>query len=94
METKPSCFDCKIEAPKTDSDYTLISSGWRLARRQALNGSFLFEWRCPACWAKYKAVTGLSSSGFMPRVVVPPEDPSSRQRGSSPDSNKPPKSSP
>jgi hypothetical protein len=75
VETTPSCFDCKTEAPKTDTDYTLISSGWRLARRQTLDGAFSFEWRCPACWATYKAVRGLSSSGSMPRVAASPYNP-------------------
>jgi hypothetical protein len=39
MDATQTCFDCKCEAPETNSDYTLISSGVatgkRLARRHA-----------------------------------------------------------
>jgi len=70
----PSCFDCKSEAPKTESGYTLISSGWRLVRRHEIDGEFSFEWRCPRCWTKYKVLHGVSSTGSMPRVMTPPRD--------------------
>ncbi|MGH7437330.1 MAG: hypothetical protein ACRENE_16760 [Polyangiaceae bacterium] len=65
MEATPRCFTCSGEAPKTHTDYTLIGCGWRLVRRPTPDGSFSFEWRCPTCWAKYKAQTGHSSSASL-----------------------------
>ena len=79
MDTLRSCFDCKGNAPETDtdSDYSLISSGWRLSRHIAPDGSPSFEWRCPACWAKHKARTGLLSGTWA-------LDPATRKRPSEP----------
>jgi muconolactone delta-isomerase len=72
MEKMRYCFDCKSESPESEGDYTLISSGWRVARRLASDGEVSFVWRCPACWASYKALTGVSTSGSVPRFAMPP----------------------
>jgi hypothetical protein len=69
LGTTSHCADCKAETPYTDSDYTLISThGWRLTRRAEPDESVALEWRCRACWAKYKERTG-TSTGSMPRVT-------------------------
>jgi hypothetical protein len=51
------CVDCKTLAPSTDSDHTLISAqhGWRLTRGKTAGGHNAMEWRCPACWGRFKA---------------------------------------
>lgn len=54
------CFDCQELSPKTNTAHTLISSrfGWRLTRRKLGEDSYAFEWRCPTCWAAFKARGG------------------------------------
>ena len=56
-----SCFDCGIESPQIESNYTLISSkhGWRLIRGYDNLGQTVLEWRCPKCWAKRKSQPAL-----------------------------------
>lgn len=60
MTTHPdgrrSCVGCGISSPHTDTGYTLISStyGWRLYKRLDESGRRVLEWRCPACWEKFK----------------------------------------
>lgn len=51
-----SCVGCRKQAPETNTEYTLISArfGWRLTRRTNREGAFVMEWRCPACWQRYK----------------------------------------
>jgi hypothetical protein len=41
----------------TETNYTLISQqyGWRLTRRTTAAGRKVAEWRCPDCFAKYRA---------------------------------------
>src|SRR5258706_8098621 len=73
MRNSLSCVDCGAAAPDTDSEFTLISSpfGWRLVRTRNEDGSFVFEWRCPACWARHKQ-----------RGAVPSSSPSRARRAS------------
>jgi hypothetical protein len=63
MPERPTCEGCGANAPETNTDYTLISRsfGWRLTRRKLATGAVVVEWRCAACWKKYKGE----------RVVVP-----------------------
>jgi hypothetical protein len=51
------CVDCRAHSPPTRTQHTLISAkhGWRLIRVAGSDGSHRFEWRCPKCWASYKA---------------------------------------
>jgi hypothetical protein len=51
-----ACIDCKVPAPITKTDYTLISKThkWRLERRRE-HGMLVLEWRCPTCWQRHKA---------------------------------------
>jgi hypothetical protein len=48
-----TCVGCRTNAPDTDTTYTLMSAafGWRLSKREGYG----VEWRCPACWKKFKA---------------------------------------
>jgi hypothetical protein len=98
MDTTLRCFDCRVDAPETTSEYTLISGeGWRLSRLAQPDGSFALEWRCPTCWKKYKERTG-TTSGPIPRVTRVLDPPSSRPGSGayaavSPDSVRPPQSS-
>ncbi|HMI85987.1 MAG TPA: hypothetical protein VK550_17945 [Polyangiaceae bacterium] len=57
------CIGCGIHAPKTDTNYTLISPkfGWRLSRRAGPQGTFIVEWRCADCWSKHKEKQGEGS---------------------------------
>ncbi|WP_437781040.1 hypothetical protein [Sorangium sp. So ce1097] len=50
-------MDCGASAPKTETNYTLISSryGWRLTRTADANGRRVMEWRCPSCYTRYRA---------------------------------------
>jgi hypothetical protein len=52
-----TCAECGKQSPETETDYTLISAqyGWRLTRTMDRDGSLLLEWRCPSCWAIFKA---------------------------------------
>ncbi|AUX39095.1 uncharacterized protein SOCE26_004770 [Sorangium cellulosum] len=58
-EQRPAqrCVDCSTPAPKTETNYTLISSryGWRLTRTLDAHGRRMMEWRCPACYGRYRA---------------------------------------
>lgn len=46
------CRDCGCLSPKTETNYTLISSrfGWRLSRETDSSGEVQMVWRCPECW--------------------------------------------
>ncbi|WP_437675795.1 hypothetical protein [Sorangium sp. So ce131] len=51
------CVDCGTAAPKTETNYTLISSryGWRLTRTLDADGRRTLEWRCPGCYALFRS---------------------------------------
>jgi hypothetical protein len=79
------CVDCRASAPRTETNYTLISSkhGWRLAKRIDAVTGLVFEWRCPSCWERYKATRGAPASTPRPddgpasaRRAAPPPPPS------------------
>jgi hypothetical protein len=57
MADRALFLDCDAKAPETEGGDTSFStsSGWRLIRRTMADGSRTVEWRCPACWAKYRA---------------------------------------
>lgn len=50
------CVDCKSAAPRTNTNFTLISSehGWRLSFSRDADGRRVPEWRCPRCWNAHK----------------------------------------
>lgn len=61
-ERAPCCESCKALAPRTNTNFTLISSqhGWRLTFEHE-NGRRVPIWRCPKCWQAYKAKTSGAS---------------------------------
>jgi hypothetical protein len=82
MFTRPTCVDCRAFAPQTNTYYTLIgpTHGWRMTRAPQTDGDMLVEWRCPACWRKYKATAAAAgrspSSGqhlTSRAAFIPPE---------------------
>jgi len=54
------CVGCRAPAPETHTAHTLIGSkhAWRVLRRPERKGPEAFEWRCPRCWAAFKAPRG------------------------------------
>jgi hypothetical protein len=51
------CIECGALQPKTNTNYTLISSqGWRLTRSLDDEGRRIAEWHCPACWSRSREV--------------------------------------
>lgn len=63
----PRCKDCGALAPRTETNFTLISSqhGWRLTFEKE-NGRRKAEWRCPRCWRAFKGPPN-GPSGHPPR---------------------------
>jgi hypothetical protein len=53
------CADCGIAAPRTETNYTLISArhGWRLTFQHTADGRREAVWRCPACWERFRRRT-------------------------------------
>ncbi|MGA2447930.1 MAG: hypothetical protein ABTD50_04555 [Polyangiaceae bacterium] len=53
------CADCGLEAPATQTAYTLISPAhrWRLEKGVDASGRQVVKWRCAKCWARYRAKT-------------------------------------
>lgn len=60
------CASCGKKAPKTETEYTLISSryGWRLSREKAPDGTYTVKWHCPACWRNLKAAKAKAGGGL------------------------------
>lgn len=81
------CVGCRTRAPETNTEYTLISSrfGWRLTRRLDRDGTFMMEWRCPACWQKYKAERQLATTPSEGIPAVASELPPSSRRPTFPE---------
>jgi hypothetical protein len=66
-----SCVDCKVPAPETDTQYTLIGSKfWRVLRRRTAEG-WILDWRCPDCWRAYKKAHPDTTSQQMSAVADP-----------------------
>jgi hypothetical protein len=53
------CVVCRVEAPETETDYTLIGQkhAWRLERQNDAGGRFEVAWYCPRCWRQRSAAT-------------------------------------
>jgi hypothetical protein len=51
------CVGCRAEAPATQTNFTLISQrhGWRLTRQVDSSGRSFLEWRCAACFARFRS---------------------------------------
>ena len=64
----PKCVGCGMQAPTTDTHYTLISAshGWRVVRGASPTGEAVLDWRCPTCWRAYKATGKRAPSSAPP----------------------------
>ncbi len=70
MFGREKCMDCGRTSPETNDDTTLTTSfGWRIRKGLDAAGGNAVEWRCPACWQRFKnaqqaagAHAGISSS--------------------------------
>jgi hypothetical protein len=61
----PSCIDCGVSSPVTNTSYTRVSlAGWRsIRKRRTVTVGLLgrrfdhwtIQWRCPVCWGAYRA---------------------------------------
>jgi hypothetical protein len=73
-EQQQECVGCGVLSPKTETNFTLISSryGWRLTRTFTLEGRKLMQWRCPACFARYRAGSPPTASGPPPASTRKP----------------------
>lgn len=50
------CDKCGMRSPKTQTDYTLITtkSGWRMTRKKKEDNTYEVIWYCPECWLHVK----------------------------------------
>jgi hypothetical protein len=57
-----ACIDCGTEAPAIDEEENTTiftrATGWRLVLRKSADGIHVPEWRCGACWQRYRAAGG------------------------------------
>jgi hypothetical protein len=68
IRNQPACCGCGATPPPGDEDpdsSTLLSMrfGWRVVRQLDPRGTMSAEWRCPGCWAKYKATRPAKPKG-------------------------------
>jgi hypothetical protein len=73
--SRRTCADCSKISPETDTQYTLIAKyGWRVIRTNGAAGQAGIEWRCPTCWAAYKArQPGADGAPIRTRPPPPPD---------------------
>ena len=73
QETQHRCTTCNALSPPITEGDTFLSTryGWRLHRFANEKGQICFEWRCPACWARFKST----------KLGSPVEPPPSSTRG-------------
>jgi hypothetical protein len=64
MSEQQQCIDCHETAPRTTTNYTLISAqhGWRVTKTRGPDGSIVVEWRCATCWQRRKDATPKKSA--------------------------------
>jgi hypothetical protein len=67
----PICVDCSLRSAVTNTNYTRVSlAGWRsLRHREIVAGRPAIEWRCPACWKRYKRSGGLAGQSTRVRAA-------------------------
>ena len=71
MIGRQKCVGCGRVSPETNGEITLTTSfGWRIRRAVGPTGEGVAEWRCPACWQRFKA--SQHPAGESPVSVVPP----------------------
>jgi hypothetical protein len=77
MLRRQKCVDCGRMSPETNGENTLTTSyGWRIRKAVDSAGATAVEWRCPACWQRFKAAqatgTGAPAASHSSN---PPRDP-------------------
>ncbi len=81
MLGRQTCVDCGRTSPETNGEITLTTSfGWRIRRATNAAGEPATEWRCPACWQRFKAAQK-TASGEIAAVQPPnvaPREPTKR----------------
>jgi len=71
---RQKCIGCGRLSPETNGDHTLTTSyGWRIRKAVDDAGAAAVEWRCPACWNRFKVAQKTSASG--PPGATPPASP-------------------
>ena len=69
MIGRQTCVGCGRTSPETNGEITLTTSfGWRIRRNLQAAADGQTEWRCPACWQKYKAAQASSGEHAAPPV--------------------------
>jgi hypothetical protein len=53
-EHRQLCYDCKVAAPVTQTNYTLSTMSWRCVVELDPAGAKVAVWRCPECWVKLR----------------------------------------
>jgi hypothetical protein len=63
MMGRQTCVGCGRVSPETNGENTLTTSfGWRVRRGTDEAGNSAVEWRCAACWQRWKAQQAGSGS--------------------------------
>ena len=82
MSGRQNCIGCGRVSPETNGEITLTTSfGWRIRRNMAVSSDGQTEWRCPACWQRFKAT---QAAGAVPgdlTSVIPPSSGPKDSRG-------------
>jgi hypothetical protein len=80
QQVQHRCTDCGELSPPIHEGDTFLSTryGWRLHRFQNDRGEVGFEWRCPACWSRYK-------NGRLNNPIEPPPSSTARSRADAPE---------
>ena len=80
MLGRQKCVGCGRVSPETNGEITLTTSfGWRIRRNPQATADAQTEWRCPACWQKFKASQHGEGLG-----TVPPSSNDAKDRGHKP----------
>jgi DNA-directed RNA polymerase subunit RPC12/RpoP len=81
---RQKCISCGRLSPETNGEHTLTTSyGWRIRKAVDDAGTATVEWRCPACWHRFKSAQKATESSH-PSVMPPagPRDPRGEGNGS------------
>jgi hypothetical protein len=80
MLGRQTCVDCGRISPENSGEHTLTTSfGWRLRAGRNAAGDRFAEWRCEACWKRFKA-TQRAGTEAPPALHASIPGPSDRER--------------
>lgn len=59
LQTTKLCHICRVKAPESTTNYTLISTrhAWRMILERLPDGRREPIWFCPKCWQKRRALS-------------------------------------